>query len=92
MGQPRRPGARTRSYQRRLHLLAALPVIAYVYLAPELDAAVTSAVRWALVPALALSGIAMWQWPRARRPQRRTRPRADVTERVRTAPAGSARP
>ena len=78
MKQLKRPGARTRTYQRRLHLLTALPVIAYVYLAPELDAAVTSGIRWAVTPVLALSGIAMWQWPRLRRLQRRLEARADA--------------
>jgi len=68
-----RPGGarRTRSLQRLAHVLTGVLVLAYVYLTPAPDAAVTQAVRWLLLPALVGSGVAMWQWPRLRRLARR---------------------
>lgn len=61
----------TRMLQRRVHLLAGLLVVVYIYLAPGLDSAISVGVRWLVLPALALSGLAMWQWPRLRRLARR---------------------
>jgi hypothetical protein len=57
--------ARLRRVQRRAHLLAAAVLFAYVYapLGPELE----DAVRFAVFPMVALTGIAMWQAARIRR-------------------------
>ena len=60
-----------RRAQRRMHLLAGAVLFAYVY-APfgtELEAVV----RFAVFPALALTGIAMWQAARIRRALRSVR-------------------
>ena len=57
--------AQRRSTQRRAHLLAALLLIAYIYL--PLGAALEDIVRFGVLPSLALSGIAMWQAARIRR-------------------------
>jgi hypothetical protein len=62
----RRP-RRARKLQRAAHLVAALPVLAYVYLTPAADAALTSVVRGVVVPVLVLSGLLLWQAPRLRR-------------------------
>jgi hypothetical protein len=58
-------GKKIRDRQRLAHLVAGLAVVAYVYLpaSPALDAAV----RWMILPALAGSGVLMWQWPKLRR-------------------------
>jgi hypothetical protein len=42
-------------------------VLAYVYLTPAADAALTSVVRGVVVPVLVLSGLLLWQAPRLRR-------------------------
>jgi hypothetical protein len=74
------PG-RLRRVQRRAHLLAAVVLLAYVYapLGPELQ----DVVRFAAFPALALTGIAMWQAARIRRTLRSLRatrrPRSNET-------------
>jgi hypothetical protein len=39
----------------------------YVYADPAADSPLTLAVRWLLLPLLAVSGAVMWQWPRIRR-------------------------
>lgn len=63
----RRPTRRqVRDLQRAAHLLAALGLRAYVYAAPQLGAGFTSAVQWLVVPALVMSGVALWQWHRLR--------------------------
>lgn len=63
----RRPTRRqVRDLQRAVHLLTALVLLAYVYAAPLLGAGVTAAARWLVVPALALSGVALRQWHRLR--------------------------
>jgi hypothetical protein len=54
-----------RKAQRSAHLLAALVLLAYVY--TPLAAQLEDVVRFAVFPALALTGIAMWQAPRIRR-------------------------
>jgi hypothetical protein len=54
-----------RRAQRRLHLLAGAVLFAYVY-AP-LGAELEEVVRFAVLPVLALTGIAMWQAARIRR-------------------------
>jgi thiosulfate reductase cytochrome b subunit len=61
--------AQQRKAQRRVHLAAALLLIAYVY-AP-LEAQLQDAVRFLVLPALVLTGIAMWQAPRIRRLRKR---------------------
>jgi hypothetical protein len=63
--------AKLRRAQRRAHLLAAAGLLAYVY-AP-LETELRDVVRFAVFPALALTGIAMWQAPRIRRISRRSR-------------------
>jgi len=55
-----------RDLQRAAHLLAGVVLLAYVYAAPLLGAGFTSAVRWLVVPALVISGVALWQWHRLR--------------------------
>jgi hypothetical protein len=62
---------RLRRVQRRAHLLAAAVLLAYVYapLGPELQ----DVVRFAAFPALAVTGIAMWQAARIRRALRSVR-------------------
>jgi len=63
----RRPTRRqVRDLQRAVHLLAALVLMASVYAAPLLGAGFTAAVRWLVVPALVISGVALWQWHRLR--------------------------
>ena len=54
-----------RRVQRAVHLAAALLLVAYVY-AP-LEAQLQDAVRYIVLPALVVTGIAMWQAPRIRR-------------------------
>jgi len=63
----RRPTRRqVRDLQRAAHLVAALVLLVYVYAAPLLGAGFISAVRWMVVPALVVSGVALWQWHRLR--------------------------
>jgi hypothetical protein len=68
-------GAMTPSKLRRLqrsgHLLAAIALFAYVY--TPLEAQLEDVVQFAVFPALALTGIGMWQAPRIRRALRSTR-------------------
>jgi thiosulfate reductase cytochrome b subunit len=61
--------AQQRKAQRRVHLAAALLLIAYVY-AP-LETQLQDAVRFIGLPALLVTGIAMWQAPRIRRLRKR---------------------
>jgi hypothetical protein len=56
---------RLRRIQRRAHLLAAVVLLAYVY-AP-LEAQLEQVIRFAVLPVLALTGVAMWQAARIRR-------------------------
>jgi hypothetical protein len=74
------PG-RQRRAQRAVHLLAAVVLFAYVY-AP-LGSRHEDIVRFAALPALALTGIAMWQSARIRRAlrSRRGTGREQTTER-----------
>lgn len=61
--------AQQRRAQRRVHLAAGLLLIAYLY-AP-LEAQLQYAVRFLALPALVMTGIAMWQAPRIRRLRKR---------------------
>jgi thiosulfate reductase cytochrome b subunit len=61
--------AQQRKAQRRVHLAAALLLIAYLY-AP-LEAQLQDAVRFVGLPALVVTGVAMWQAPRVRRLRKR---------------------
>jgi len=73
----RRPGGarQLRTWQRRAHLLAGLAVVIQLYADPAADSPLAVAVRWVLLPALVVSGMAMWQAPRLRRLARgRSRP------------------
>ena len=73
----RQPGGarQQRTWQRRAHLLAGLAVVVQLYADPGADSPLAVAVRWVLVPALVVSGMAMWQAPRLRRLARgRSRP------------------
>lgn len=70
----RRPTRRqVRDLQRAAHLVAALVLLAYVYASPQLGAGFTAAVRWLVVPALVVSGVALWQWHRLRTTLRKWR-------------------
>lgn len=61
-----------RRLQRGLHLLTGLAVAMYVYVLPW-SSPMAASIRWAVLPALVASGLAMWQWPRLRRLARRRR-------------------
>jgi hypothetical protein len=61
--------AQQRKAQRRVHLAAALLLIVYLY-AP-LETQLQDAVRFVSLPALLMTGIAMWQAPRIRRLRKR---------------------
>lgn len=61
--------AQQRRVQRGVHLAAGFLLIAYVY--GPLAAPFQDAVRFVALPALAVTGIAMWQAPRIRRLRRR---------------------
>src|SRR5687768_10707878 len=65
---PSTPGGakRIRVLQRRLHLITGFAVGVYIYAAPAANSPLTLAVRWLLLPLLAVSGMVMWQWPRIR--------------------------
>jgi hypothetical protein len=69
----RKPGGarRVRIAQRWTHLASAVMIFAFVYLTPEPDSTLMDLVRWVGFPLLVASGVAMWQWPRVRRLQRR---------------------
>lgn len=67
--------ATLRKAQRRAHLLGAAVLLAYVY-AP-LKTELQDVVRFAVFPALVLTGIAMWQALRIRRISRRFRSSPD---------------
>ena len=57
--------AQQRKVQRVVHLAGGLVLLAYVY-AP-LEAQLQDVVRFAVFPALVVTGMAMWQAPRIRR-------------------------
>lgn len=63
---PRRTQRHNRDRQRFAHLLAAVVLLAYIYVGPSLGAGVTAAVQWVVVPVLVVSGVAMWKWARIR--------------------------
>ena len=60
-------GKRVRDLQRVAHLVAGALLLAYVYLPIAPDSPVHGGVRWVGLPALVLSGVLMWQWPKLRR-------------------------
>lgn len=62
-----------RKLERAVHLAAGVIVAAYIYL--PLGDTVTGAIRWAVLPALVFSGLAMWQAARIRRAFRNRRSR-----------------
>ena len=62
---------RQRKLQRAAHLLTGAMLLAYVYLPAGRE--LEEVVRFAVLPLLALSGVAMWQAPRIRRALRRRR-------------------
>jgi hypothetical protein len=70
--------ARQRVLQRAMHLVAALLVLFLVY-APGGEQ-VAHTVRWAALPLLTATGIAMWQGPRIRRLLKRMGARSDDTK------------
>lgn len=61
----------SRRRQRMVHLVVAVPLLAYVYATPDAGSALTWGVRWVLAPALIVSGVVMWQAPRLRRWRKR---------------------
>ncbi|MBB2911080.1 hypothetical protein FHS43_002345 [Streptosporangium becharense] len=65
-----------RDAQRLAHLVAGFAVVAYVYLTPPPGSPAQFMIRWVLIPALILSGVALWQWPKIRRSLRRRGGRA----------------
>jgi hypothetical protein len=77
------PGGQRRA-QRAVHLLAAVVLFAHVY-AP-LGGRLEDVIRFAVFPALALTGIAMWQSARIRRALRSRRGRG--REQTRERPKG----
>lgn len=70
-----------RGQLRVLHLIAAVPILGYFY-GPLAGAGwVENLIRFGVLPALALSGIVMWQLPRFRRYRAaRRRARANVAK------------
>jgi hypothetical protein len=60
-------GKAIRDRQRMSHLVAGLMVVVYVYMPGEPNPVLQAAVRWAVLPLLAASGVVMWQWPKIRR-------------------------
>jgi di/tricarboxylate transporter len=65
---PSRPtGKQVRTQQRAAHLVAGLLVLVAVYAGPLLGPVFAAAVQWVAFPALVLTGVAMWKWPRIRR-------------------------
>jgi hypothetical protein len=71
---PRTRAARpkvVRDLQRIVHLLAAVMLTGYVYLAPPPGSAPAVAVRWVGLPVLVGTGVALWKWTTMRRWWRR---------------------
>ncbi len=64
---------RIRDAQRSIHLVSAVVLVGYVYLSPASGSAPALAVQWVILPALVLSGVALWKWHRLRRLWRRWR-------------------
>lgn len=60
-------GKKIRERQRLAHLVAGVVLVAYVYAPGGLGPAFEAAVRWVVLPAVAGSGLLMWQWPKVRR-------------------------
>ena len=65
--RPRPTGRQVRTRQRAAHLVAGVVVLLAVYAGPLLGPVFAAAVQWVAFPALVLTGVAMWQWPRTRR-------------------------
>ncbi|MCC5948530.1 MAG: hypothetical protein JJT89_08755 [Nitriliruptoraceae bacterium] len=66
--------ARQRALLRRIHLAMALPLLAYVYGPATVADRLQLPLRAAILPALAVSGLVMWQLPTLRRAMARRRP------------------
>ena len=60
-------GRQVRTLQRAAHLVAGALVVAYVYLPIAPGSAAQLGVRWGGLPALVVTGVVLWQWPRLRR-------------------------
>lgn len=60
-------GRRIRTQQRSAHLAAGLVVLVGVYAGPLLGSVFAGVVEWVAFPALVLTGVTMWKWPRIRR-------------------------
>jgi hypothetical protein len=60
-------GKQVRTQQRAAHLAAGAVVLVAVYAGPLLGTVFAAVVQWVVFPALVLTGIAMWKWPRIRR-------------------------
>lgn len=56
-----------RQFQRRAHIVTGMVIVMYVYATPPADSIETQLVRWIALPALVVSGLAMWQLHRLRR-------------------------
>ena len=66
---------RVRDLQRLVHLATAAVLVAFVYLTPAPGSAAALVVRWAALPILVMSGVALWKWTTLRRMWRRSRTR-----------------
>lgn len=75
-GGPTRRQVRDR--QRLAHLAAGAVLLVYVYAAPLMGPGFAAAVRWLVLPALVISGVALWQWHRVRKLLRGTRAKSDA--------------
>lgn len=64
---------RPRSVQRAIHLIAGALVVASIYGGPLFGSGFQSFVAWVALPALILSGVVLWKWPRIRKLLRRGR-------------------
>lgn len=64
---PPRARPRARALQRSVHVAAGAVLLVSVYAGPLLGAGFAGFVQWAAFPALAVSGVVLWRWPRIRR-------------------------
>lgn len=67
MPGPRVSNKHARDLQRAVHLVAGLLIVAYLYTPIRDLPIVLVVVQVVVVPVLAASGLALWQWPRLRR-------------------------
>lgn len=56
-----------RTLQRSAHLAAGIVLLVSVYAGPLLGPGFAALVQWAAFPALVVSGVLLWKWPRIRR-------------------------